>query len=124
MNQTTVATAKGRDWPRGRTKGRPLSILLAIVVVPVAVLLLLLASPFILIFSGPKSRSSEQVARILERASEGTLSERHWRSFTQKPIRDKRLDAIRQRAAVCGPPSADRLMLRQLVKEARAGQIS
>ncbi len=70
-------------------------------------------------FSGPKKRSVDEVVNFLRAASNNTILPYDWNQFASKPIADKRLDAIRKRAAIAGPPNADKLMMRQLEKEAR-----
>jgi hypothetical protein len=97
---------------------RVAEVALGVVVVPLMLLFLALLFPLGWLANRPVRRSPREVAGYLRRASDGSLSERAWKRFSRRRIADKRLDELRVRAALCGPPSADRLMLRQLIKEA------
>lgn len=66
----------------------------------------------------PVSRSPEEVALILLMAAENRLGVGRWSRFRRHPITDLSLDRIRKRAVLSGPPNADRLMMKQLAKEA------
>lgn len=101
-----------------RSPSRLWSILVAIVVLPIFGIILVAAAPFVWLFGRAKKRSADEVVQFLKRAADNSLAERDWETFTKTKIRDERLDTIRQKTVICGPPHADQLMLRQLIKEA------
>src|SRR5262245_39173367 len=67
--------------------------LIALVLLPIAVLVKLVAWPF----ERPIRRTSHEVATILRAYLDDTLSASEWDDFVSVPIADPRLEAIRDR---------------------------
>jgi hypothetical protein len=65
-------------------------------------------------------RTPEEVVRFIEDFLNGTGGEWDWDEFESVPIADPRLDALRRRAALAGPPGHDEVTLRTIAAEARA----
>jgi hypothetical protein len=89
------------------------SIFVAIVVLPIFAIILVAAAPFVWLFGRAKKRSADEGVQFLKRAGDNSLAERDWETFTKTKIRDERLDIIRQKAVICGPPHADQLLIKE-----------
>lgn len=89
-----------------------------LVTLPVVAVLIALFMLFAWSATRPVSRSRAEVIERLRQAESGEISEKSWKRFADRRIADERLDAIRIKARLAGPPHADRLMLRQLIGEA------
>lgn len=93
-------------------------VILGIAVLPLVLIALPFFIAFAWLFTRPVRLSRTVFARRLREAESGAISEKRWKRFADRRIADERLDAIRIKARLAGPPRADRLMLRQLIGEA------
>jgi hypothetical protein len=99
-----------------RTSGGVITGWAAILLMPIALLLALVAW----LWPGKKTvdRTPADVVGFLSDFLEGTGGEWDWDEFESVPISDPELDALRRRAALAAPPDPDLAELRRLLAEA------
>jgi hypothetical protein len=72
------------------------------------------------LFAKPKDRTAAEVAGYLKAFIEGTGSDWDWDAFESVPIKNPALEAIRQEAAMAGPPNPSIPKLKTLLARAEA----